>query len=201
MNYLSIGFIGGVLAFAHCLGMCGGFALHLSQNQSRLGMIYRQLLWNVGRTLTYVFLGALAGFIGYRINLIDRLSGIQTILTYVTGAVMILMGALSLGLIPTRRKKSPNISEWFFVDIFQQIFIRPTSLAAFVLGLATGFLPCPIVVAFLALSIKSGSVSTGMATMAAMGLGTMWSLLLVGLTGHWINLRFKKWSTTVGGVP
>ena len=31
MNLLWVPFAGGVLAFAHCLGMCGGFVLHFAR--------------------------------------------------------------------------------------------------------------------------------------------------------------------------
>ena len=67
-------------------------------------------------------------------------------------------------------------------------------------GLMTGLLPCPIVVGFLALSLQSGSVLTGMATMAAMGVGTVWSLLLLGMTGYALQARTRRWGAVVGGI-
>jgi uncharacterized protein len=201
MHYVWLGFIGGILAFAHCLGMCGGFALHLSQGQTRMGMLGRQLLWHAGKTATYVFLGALAGFLGNRITALGNLPWLQNALTYLVGGVMILMALTLLGLIPSRLKsRSGRAEEGFFSSLFGQFFRQTTPTAAFVLGLGTGFLPCPIVVGFLALSMHSGSVPIGMFTMGAMGIGTIWALLLLGLTGHLVTFRRRRGSPMAAGI-
>jgi hypothetical protein len=39
-----------------------------------------------------------------------------------------------------------------------------------------------------------------MATMAAMGAGTVWSLLLLGMTGHAVKLRLRRWAPAIGGM-
>ena len=51
----------GAAAFAHCLGMCGALALHLSAGAERWSALGRQLCWHAGRIVTYTFLGSLAG--------------------------------------------------------------------------------------------------------------------------------------------
>jgi len=73
MNYIWIGLAGGALAFAHCLGMCGGFALHFSRGDKRRSVLGRQLLWHSGKTFSYVFLGALAAFGG---GMLARIPGL-----------------------------------------------------------------------------------------------------------------------------
>lgn len=201
MHYMWLGFLGGVLAFAHCLGMCGGFALHLSQGPTRLGVLQRQLLWHAGKTATYVFLGAMAGFLGHRIGAMGNLPWLQHVLTYIVGGFMIVMGLAMLGVIPARlTAPSTGTNDGFFASLFRQFFRETTPQAAFVLGLATGFLPCPIVLGFLALSVQNGSVPTGMMTMAAMGIGTVWALLLLGMTGQAISLRLRRWSPVLAGA-
>jgi sulfite exporter TauE/SafE len=52
----------------------------------------------------------------------------------------------------------------------------------------------------LALSVQSGSVAVGMAVMAAMGAGTVWSLLVLGVTGHMVTLRLRRWGTAVAAA-
>ena len=64
MHYVWLALIGGAAAFPHCLGMCGGLAIHLAGGMDRKGVLLRQLLWHAGRIVTYVFLGALAGYFG-----------------------------------------------------------------------------------------------------------------------------------------
>jgi uncharacterized protein len=196
-HYVWIALAGGAAAFAHCLGMCGGFALHLARGEGRWRVLARQLLWHAGKTTTYVFLGAIAGFVG--IVAVGRLPWIENILAYVAGAVMIVMGLALVGLVPIGRWRGAG-EGGLFESLFGRFISRPTPAAALVLGLATGFLPCPIVLGFLALSVQSGSVLVGMATMAAMGLGTVWSLLLLGMTGQMVTARLRRWGPAVGGA-
>jgi len=209
LTYIGMGFVGGAVAFAHCLGMCGGFALHLARAPSRWGVLARQLLWHAGKTFTYVFLGAMAGFVGGLAGAAGTVAWVQKALTYVAGGVMALMGLAILGLLP-RRSKTPSASTstpspakeggGLLASLFRQFFREPTPAGALVLGLATGFLPCPVVVGFLALCVQSGSVLAGMATMAAMGVGTVWALLLLGMSGHVLTLRLRRWGAATAGA-
>jgi len=111
---------------------------------------------------------------------------------------MILMGAGVLGILPYRGRGLIG-GEGLLASVFRQFFQRPTPAAALVLGAATGFLPCPIVLAFLALAVHSGSVVTGMAVMAGLGVGTAWSLLVLGLTGQLLTIRLRRWGGAIGG--
>ncbi len=201
MNYIWLGFAGGMVAFSHCLGMCGGFALHLSQGQNRRTSLGCQLLWHAGKTSTYVFLGALAGFFGNRIGLMGHLPRLQNLFTYAAGGILFLMGIILIGLIPIKIKfTSLEKNDSIFAALFRQLLGQPTWTSAFVLGLATGFLPCPIVLGFLILAIQTKSVITGMAIMGALGAGTIWALLLLGLTGHMIRIPLRRWSPAIGGI-
>lgn len=199
MDVVWIAFIGGAVSFAHCLGMCGGFALHLAAGQSKVGTLARQLLWHFGRITTYVFLGALAGFLGNRVSL-AQWPWVRDVPGYLAGTVMVAMGLALLGLLPWSRTSARNAEEGVFASVFRHFFALPTPLSALVLGLANGFLPCPITLAFLALAAQSGSVLLGMATMAAMGLGTVWSLLVLGMGGHMFKARFRRWGAVFIGI-
>jgi cytochrome c biogenesis protein CcdA len=101
-------FIAGAAAFAHCLGMCGPFALHLGQGGGRAAAFGRLALWNVGKTATYVFLGALAGFAGATLGAAVSWPMLQDVLAYVAGGVMVLAGLSLLGILPRGRKRSGN---------------------------------------------------------------------------------------------
>jgi uncharacterized protein len=201
LHYLWIGFAGGALAFVHCLGMCGGFALHLSRGGRPAALLGRQLTWHVGKTFTYVFLGAIAGFGGRTIQSLSAGSWIQTALAYAVGAVIVLMGLTVLGLVPAVARAGHAFKDRGWVaSLFSVFFQEPTAPAALALGVATGFLPCPIVLAFLAYAVNSGSVPTGMLIMGALGAGTLWSLLLLGMTGHLFLARLRRWGAVVAGV-
>jgi sulfite exporter TauE/SafE len=196
-NYVVIALAGGAAAFAHCLGMCGGFVLHLAQGPGRTAAVGRQALWHLGRVTTYVFLGALAGFLGAR--LLSAAAWAENVLAYAAGGAMILAGLVMLGLVPLARRG--NFAEGGLVAaVAGQLFREPTPGSALGLGLMTGLLPCPITLGFLALAVQRGSVLVGMATMAALGLGTVWSLAALAMTGRLVTMRLRKWGPTVAAV-
>ncbi len=214
MECIWTGFLIGCFSFAHCLGMCGGFALHLSGG-GRAAVLGRQLLWHAGKTASYMFLGALAAFAGGQLVLAHG-RGVQMALTWIAGGVMIVSGLALLGvrLALTRPIGPPSPIEGevnyartrgrqtdgLLVGFVRQFFGSAGWRSAMAMGLATGLLPCGIVYSALAVSLQSGSVLVGMATMAAMGAGTMWSLLVIGLTGGLLSAKAKRWGAVAGGI-
>jgi sulfite exporter TauE/SafE len=199
-QHLWIGFAGGLLAFAHCLGMCGGFVLHLSREQHPKKVVLNQLLWQSGRIFTYTLLGALAGYAGgFLATLFMNHLLLRNLLTYLAGGVIIVMGLSLLGLLPVRR--SAGGSGTFLLASFCGRFFHGSSPGtALSLGIATGFLPCPIILAFLAYALQSRSVATGMAIMAALGAGTMVPLLVLAMVTRFTRLHLRSWGPTAGGL-
>lgn len=188
--------IGGAAAFAHCLGMCGGFALHLSQGNSRLAM-RRQLFWHTGRIFMYMFFGTIAGFTGGVVIRFFQQSWILNGLAYLTGAVIVIMGLSLLGIMPITGGSA--LSESFFGSHLAHLFRDTTAKGSLLLGMATGCLPCPIVIGFLAVSMHLGTPLDGLAVMAAVGLGTTWSLLLLAFVGSTFTRKFRRFGAMTGG--
>jgi uncharacterized protein len=213
-TYALTGLVGGAAAFAHCLGMCGGLALHVgavpgsrrcepgtaplaSNGKGTVPILARQGLWHLGKTTTYVFLGALAGLAGAWVGS-RNVAWAQDALAYAAGAVMIVMGLALLGLLPSRLRAGQG--EGLLASIFGSLLGRPSAGGALALGLATGFLPCPIVVGGLALAAQSGSVLAGMVLLGSMGVGTVWSLAILGLSGHVVTVHLKRWGATAAAI-
>jgi hypothetical protein len=200
MEYIWMALIGGAAAFPHCLGMCGGFALYLAAGETKAAVLLHQLMWHLGRIITCVFLGALAGFCGNMVSL-AKWPAVKHVPGYLAGAVMVLMGLAIMGLFPSRKNAFGDSPDGgLFTSIFQQLLRKPGPLSALVLGIAVGFLPCPITMCFLGLAAGSASVLLGMGIMAAMGVGTAGGLLILGLTGHVITGRWKRWGWVFTGV-
>lgn len=208
MIHFWIALAGGAAAFAHCLGMCGVFALHIGQEASPLENLKRQLLWHVGKTGTYTFMGAIAGVAGSFVHS-SSWPAAQNVLAWITGIIMVLCGLSLLGMLPIRaaidrlvgpRSGAAGMSGQIFSQLFGQLFRQPSSMGALALGTATGFLPCPLVVGFLVMAAQTGSVAGGMLIMAAMGVGTIWSLLALGMTGQYVRLRLRRQAAVLGGV-
>lgn len=169
---------------------------------SRRQALARQLLWHGGKTFTYAFLGVLAGFGGAAASgLTGTMPRIQNLVAFAAGAFIILMGISLLGLLPWRRRTADaDAARPLLADVLARFFRQPSAGSAFTLGVATGFLPCPVVYGFLAYAVQSRSPAAGGAMMAALGLGTVWALLLLGITGYALDRRFRRWGSLAGGI-
>lgn len=200
-HHLWIGFAGGLVACAHCIGMCGGFVLHLSREKKRQDMLAGQILWHAGRLCSYLFLGAVAGFTGGWFQLLLLRHGLwQNIISLAAAGVMFLMGARLLGLLPLRGNEGRGIFSSVLSALAARLCTNSSPGAALTMGIVTGFLPCPIVVAFLAYSLQTGYVLTGLATMAALAAGTSLPLLVLGGAARLTRWHLRAWGTRAGGV-
>ena len=80
---LPLVFVSGVLGSAHCIGMCGAISATMNIGAKGIqGALIRQILWSIGRTFTYAFLGMLAGFSGARLTRSDYLSAQTSVINY-----------------------------------------------------------------------------------------------------------------------
>ena len=163
----------------HCAPMCGGFVLgQVSDRMARLPSAHLsecQRLrsaaltpYHLGRLTTYTGLGLAAGAGGFALQ---RFGG--------NAGVFLLIGATLLILQAARRLK-PG-------------FALPLTrtLRGYPLGLALGFLPCGILYAALAAAAATGSLFYGAIAMLCFGLGTVPSLIAVGLLGAAGGHRFR----------
>ncbi|BCS54199.1 sulfite exporter TauE/SafE family protein [Geobacter sp. SVR] len=195
---LGIGLATGLMAFAHCLGMCGGFVVNLSLERDRSRMIAGQLSWHAGRICSYTLLGAAAGFAGGHIqSLAIGHARFQHLFGYAAGAVIVLMGLSLLGLLPVGRNAGSD--ESLLSAVCRRLFSSPTPGAALLMGIVAGLLPCPISLALLTYALQSGSVVVGMALMGGLGIGTLLPLLLLGLANRLGGLHRRRWSARIGG--
>ena len=104
MIELPLVFLGGLLGSAHCVGMCGGFALTIGVGSRDFGSnVLRQLTYTLGRILTYAFFGVAAGYGGFWLSRkAGTLVNVQAGLSILAGSLLIFQGLLSLGLLPRR---------------------------------------------------------------------------------------------------
>jgi len=197
---LLTGLIAGLLNSPHCLGMCGGFPLHLSTSTSGRIALIRQLLFVAGKTFTYVFLGSIAGALGVIVFKNGPLSPFAPILRILLGIFMLLIGLSMLGVNLLGNRLSYPSSAGVFAEIFHRLIREPSYTSAFILGIAAGFLPCPLPMGLLSLAALSNNTINGMLSMAGLGLGTAPVLLAAGLLGSSINKRFAVLGMRAAGL-
>ena len=195
------GLVGGFLNTPHCLGMCGGFPVHLAKNSGSDRVALRQVLFILGKTFTYVFLGTLAAALGVVVFKDTSLSKAAPILRLAAGLITLLFGLLMLGFRLPSIKPLQGISNAGLVkSIFGGLFSSPSPMAAFTLGIGVGFLPCPLPMGLLAVAALSHNIPHGMAIMGGLGLGTAPGLLAVGLLGVGLDRKFARVGMRAAGV-
>lgn len=194
---LLTGFVVGVAAIPHCLGMCGAFPLILSKRPEGYRSTAQQVAFVCGKCFTYVFLGALAGTAGIRLLGENAHPGWTVFLKLALGAVTITFGLAMLGL-KIRQRWIPGSA--IMQHVIGGLPKRNTAATAFLLGLGVGFLPCPLPMGMLAVAVASHDVLKGMALMAGVGLGTSPGLLVVGILGIGLNRRLGRIGMSFAGI-
>lgn len=196
-----VGLVAGLATTPHCLGMCGGFPLHLARSSRHRTAVLRQLLFVTGKSFTYVFLGTLAASLGAIVFKNTSLAAGAPYLRLAAGAITVFFGLLMLGFRLPTIKALQGVSDAGFVrGLFGGLFTSPSPLAAFVLGLGAGFLPCPLPMGMLAVAAASHSIPQGIALMAGVGLGTAPGLVALGLFGVGLDRRSAKVGMRAVGV-
>lgn len=182
--------LAGLMGSLHCVGMCSGFVLAIDRpGRALLRRVGVQALFHLGKTTTYVLLGGLAGLGGSALLRSGWFSSAQALLGVLAGVFLVLAGLQIGGWL----KEWPIGSLFGPGSVYDRTFKQAMNLrsayAPYVTGTLTGFLPCPLVYAFLAHALGAGSILPAMGTMAILGLTSLPALALVALLGARIRLR------------
>lgn len=187
--FLWTAFIIGLVGSAHCAGMCGPIALALPlKSDSLFTRVGGGLVYNIGRIITYMVLGAIFGLFGKGL----QMAGFQLWASVVIGILMI-----ALVLVPIIFKKMPSINNVFesysarLLSGFRSMFKKGDTASLFGIGLMNGILPCGLVYVAVAGAINTGDVVSAMLYMALFGAGTIPVMLAVSMAGTMISLKLR----------
>lgn len=183
-----IGWLGGV----HCFGMCGGIvsALSLSVPGSRRPALL--LSYNLGRCITYISLGFMAGVMGYAST--TALGVAPRFLFGLANLLLVGMGLYLLGLPQfVRPLERTGQLLWRYMEPLARSFLPINTIGrAFLVGLIWGFLPCGLVYSALVTSMSIANPLSSAAWMAGFALGTLPNLLLAGWLGAGLLNRLRQ---------
>lgn len=177
MNHLQLAFIIGFFGSLHCVGMCGPLAFALPQQTEPTWVtVVKKLSYNIGRAISYSFLGLLIGFVGQQF----WLAGLQQAVSILSGILIIIIALPQI--IKSKKKQSytPNI----FTRNINQLIGRAikNKTGHLYLGLLNGFLPCGFVYLGLATAISTNNAYQSALFMFVFGLGTT-PLMLSAMIG------------------
>ena len=205
----------GVLAGAHCLGMCGPLVTTYADRMAEKGATRRtdtlsllevrqHALFNLGRTASYAVIGGVFGLLGAAA--FTSADAVTAVGDSVRGGVGILVGIaiIASGLYYLRGR--PGIPHG--LPVFGPVFGRLSSLLVTRidrlatspgiagLGAIHGLLPCPIIYPAYLYAFALGDPLRGALSLGALGLGTIPALFaygaLLGSLSTTTRIRFHR---------
>lgn len=195
-------FVASLVGSVHCAGMCGGFVCFYAGSEptgaaggTAPRLLHAHALYNVGRLLSYLTLGAVAGAIGARVSALGVLAGVQQGAAIVAGALMV---AWALSTLATQRGvslgtvRAPLVWQRALGRVLHAVREQPVARRALLTGFLTTLLPCGWLYVFVATAGGTGSVWSAMSLMAVFWLGTVPALVAVGVGAQTILAPFRR---------
>ncbi|MCO4810945.1 MAG: sulfite exporter TauE/SafE family protein [Gammaproteobacteria bacterium] len=178
-------FVTGLLGSAHCFGMCAGisglFAVGANVASMR-NQVPRAVAYNVGRVLSYAFLGVIVAVLGKTV--VAGIPDIAAPVRFASGMLIILVGLqLAFGWRILAPLESAGAKIWNRIAPAAKGLVPVESLAqALGLGLIWGWLPCGLVYSVLLLAATTAEPTSGGLVMIAFGLGTLPAMIATGIS-------------------
>ncbi len=171
--------IGIIASLSTCMAVVGGLVLSMSATFAREGdKIRPQILFQLGRLISFFILGGVIGGIGSAFALNTTAT---FILGIVIGIVMLLMGLNLLDVFHFTKRLQPGMPKMISKKAFSVSKLTHT-FTPFLVGIATFFLPCGFTQSMQIYTLSTGTFMKGGLTMLAYALGTLPVLLLVGFS-------------------
>ena len=216
MTDLSLVMLLGLLgSFGHCVGMCGPLtaAFALSQPSSQQAPTWQQRLafhglLNLGRIVSYALVGAGIGALGSVLVASGQLagigSGLRQGLSLATGLVLLWMGLMQINpkLLPSMPLLHPILQGRFHERLsagMMKLSSHSHWWTPAILGLTWGLIPCGFLYTAQVKAAETGDLWRGTATMLSFGLGTVPSMLGIGLSTSWLSRNRRSQLFRMGG--
>jgi sulfite exporter TauE/SafE len=171
--------------------MCGPIVLALPGAQdNRIRLLVSRLLYNLGRTITYAFMGLIMGIIGETISLTGYQQPVSIALGVLILVAVLLPSSFMQRFYPadSYARFTAALKRWW-----GKLFNKNTYSSLLVIGLLNGFLPCGLVYMALAGSLAVGGVVPGISYMVLFGLGTIPVMLAMSFVGNFIGVRTRRY--------
>jgi len=191
----------GFFGSMHCVGMCGAIVAAYStqdgiQQSNKWRGLSFHLAYNLGRVLSYIFVGAILGAIG------GKFAGFREIgewFSTVMGGILVISGMWMLRIFPWMGFKEDILlnpkKESFFLSLYTKTYGTllgsPTVESKFYIGMLTPLIPCGFLYSAFVIAAASGSAAKGALTMALFGTGIVPALVVVGFVSTFFRFRLR----------
>lgn len=189
VNYGTVFVVGIVASLSTCMAVVGGLVLSMSATFAKEGdTIGPQLLFHVGRIVSFFILGGVLGSIGSVVTLSTQGT---FILGVVIGIVMLILGINLLDVFPWAKSLQPSMPKFIAKHAHGVSKVHHT-LTPFLVGIVTFFLPCGFTQSMQLYTLGTGSFLEGGVTMLVFALGTLPVLALISFSSLSIKNSSKS---------
>ena len=178
--------VGLVASVSTCMAVVGGLVLSMSANFAKEGdKIRPQVLFHVGRLMSFFILGGVIGVLGsaFQLGMIGTF-----ILSLVIAAVLLILGINLLDVFPWAKRLQPTIPSFIGKHVHGLKSINHT-LTPLLVGIATFFLPCGFTQSMQIYTLTTGSFLSGALIMFVFALGTLPVLSLLSFSSLGIHKK------------
>lgn len=180
-------FVASLFGSLHCAGMCGGLvAVYAGTEAGSSSVRWKShFAYGLGRLITYVVLGLMAGSVGMAVDFAGSTAGLHRFATVLAGATMTTWGLWTLMRIGGF-SRLPSIRLVALQNVYRRKAAlmrgRPPVSRAWFLGLLSALLPCGWLYAFVITAAGTADALSGGLMMAAFWVGTMPVMVLLGVS-------------------
>ena len=194
--------VAGFIGSPHCVAMCGPLVMNFANTRKRLA------IYQLGRGLSYMLAGAMAGAVGHS-TLMPIIPNWISSLTIVLIALLLIYNGLNTWLGHSPHVQLPRSLSKILTNATQLVWKNtklksrgPKSLSTTLLaGAMTVFLPCGHLFTFLIGAMATGSAFKGALFMTAFWIGTVPALGLgAGILGRWLNFNSAAQAKSAGAM-
>lgn len=197
-------FLVGLLGSGHCISMCGGIVGAVSMTMPGEKPHFSFLLaYNAGRIGSYTAAGLIAGLLGSSGFFLHGVLPVEKALYLLANLMLVVLGLYLAGLWQGALvlERAGNLL-WKRLQPFSKKLLPVRSIPhALALGALWGWLPCGLVYSVLVAALATGSANHGGLLMLAFGLGTLPTLLAMGMVAVRLkSLLQNLWVRRISGV-
>lgn len=207
---MSLGFLG---SFGHCVGMCGPLTVAFSlSNQEKTPswqqQLYFHILLNLGRIVSYALVGAGIGALGSVLIASGQMAGVGSDLrrwvAILTGVMLVWFGLVQIN--PKFLPRLPVLhpltqGSWHnrLLAAMVKLSLQKHWWTPALLGMVWGLIPCGFLYAAQIKAAETSNLWRGAATMLAFGLGTLPTMLGVGVSTSLVSADRRSQLFRLGG--